>query len=617
MTTPALSWKVVSAVVVVPFIIGLIVSSNLIPATTYTEKEIIEPPASAPKIDMGGPTQRGLKNEAFDKVLGHQDPFANLASIQIHRNGQVDPCGSSAGSNIYEGLKTALQSYNEEVQSFSKYEFESWITKALGSNLLDDDVCESEEKVHYNIDQGLFTYCDMTATHTTIQPDHDSLVPVPVPIDDGGSEILPCHFHTREGLRVSSLQQLVQLTKDAAEVAIQYPEQVCTESNPQDAGEGSEPVCVEKKAELHLYAVPAGRVFMFAPKFVGEVFELKHVKLPGNLPVRLEVMSLKPRVFDVINFFDRSESDAVVNTALKETSESHRIKRSSTGASGYNVNSQRTSENGFDTHSKNAMTIKKRSFEVLGFDEYNDGHSDGLQVLRYNKTTAYIPHLDFIEDPTGKEEHNYDSAGVGSNRFATILLYMTDLSEGDGGETVFTNTWPNQPPEKNIEIDVVRDSLKTIEKLWRCFHAQGRIMAGRDGGSYPNGEPDKDSLHGGCPVLKKEKWAANLWVWNAPRGGFPGSPVNEEVVAQNREKNVAADPTGPQQLHATFSNTGIDPAFATASLNFQDTFWGNLGNDDPPLSVNTYEGHKWNIMVDGKVKRTVVINTEPNQSYEV
>jgi hypothetical protein len=133
---------------------------------------------------------------------------------------------------------------------------------------------------------------------------------------------------------------------------------------------------------------------------------------------------------------------------------------------------------------------------------------------------------------------------------------------------------------------------------------------------YPNGEPDKDSLHGGCPVLKKEKWAANLWVWNAPRGGFPGAPVNEEVVAQNRKKNVAADPTGPQQLHATFSNTGIDPAFATASLNFQDTFWGNLGTGDT-LSVNTYEGHKWNIMVDGKVKRTIVINTEPNQSYEV
>jgi hypothetical protein len=134
---------------------------------------------------------------------------------------------------------------------------------------------------------------------------------------------------------------------------------------------------------------------------------------------------------------------------------------------------------------------------------------------------------------------------------------------------------------------------------------------------HPNGETDNDSHHGGCPVLKKEKWAANLWVWNAPRGGFPGAPMNEEVVARNKKKNVGAKPTGPQQLHATFSNTGIDPAFTTASLYFQETFWGNLGKNDPPLSVNTYEGHQWNIIVDDKVKRTIVINTEPNQSYEV
>ena len=64
--------------------------------------------------------------------------------------------------------------------------------------------------------------------------------------------------------------------------------------------------------------------------------------------------------------------------------------------------------------------------------------ADGLQVLRYNKTTAYIPHLDWIDDYDRKEEHNFDSAGVGSNRFATILLYMSDIENDAGGETVFS-----------------------------------------------------------------------------------------------------------------------------------------------------------------------------------
>ncbi len=32
---------------------------------------------------------------------------------------------------------------------------------------------------------------------------------------------------------------------------------------------------------------------------------------------------------------------------------------------------------------------KRRCFEVLGFDEYTESHGDGLQILRYNLTTAY------------------------------------------------------------------------------------------------------------------------------------------------------------------------------------------------------------------------------------
>ena len=33
----------------------------------------------------------------------------------------------------------------------------------------------------------------------------------------------------------------------------------------------------------------------------------------------------------------------------------------------------------------------------------------------------------------------------------------------------------------------------------------------------PSGAKDERVLHGGCPVLEGQKWAANLWVWNKPR----------------------------------------------------------------------------------------------------
>ena len=252
----------------------------------------------------------------------------------------------------------------------------------------------------------LIKFCDMGIDKTPIQLDHKKMVMVP----EVGS--MPCHFHTREGVRIASLEQLAEVAREA-KVATNNgqctPEQRNADGScnvDSDGGEG-------ERKELHLYAVQAGRVFIFAPKYVGEIFELPHVKVDSGLPVWLEVISLSPRVFDVFNFFDRDESAKIVDKALKETSETHRMKRSSTGASGYNVNSQRTSENGFDTHGKEAQMVKRRCIEVLGFDEYEESLTDGLQVLRYNKTTAYIPHLDWIDDYQKQQEHDFDSEHLG------------------------------------------------------------------------------------------------------------------------------------------------------------------------------------------------------------
>ena len=53
----------------------------------------------------------------------------------------------------------------------------------------------------------------------------------------------------------------------------------------------------------------------------------------------------------------------------------------------------RTSENAFDTNSELARILKKRAFELLGVLPYEEMMADGLQVLRYNQTTAYRDHL--------------------------------------------------------------------------------------------------------------------------------------------------------------------------------------------------------------------------------
>ena len=101
-----------------------------------------------------------------------------------------------------------------------------------------------------------------------------------------------------------------------------------------------------------------------------------------------------------------------------------KLKRSSTGATGYTVNPQRTSEGGFDTRSPHAIKLKTRCFNMLGFEEYDEVFADGLQILRYNQTGGYIDHEDFLDDNNPKEEHDYDSSGIGTNRFATVLMYF-------------------------------------------------------------------------------------------------------------------------------------------------------------------------------------------------
>jgi hypothetical protein len=134
-----------------------------------------------------------------------------------------------------------------------------------------------------------------------------------------------------------------------------------------------------------LYAVPAGRVFIFAPAYVGEIFRLDHLKLvpDADKPIYLEVLSTSPKVFDIKHVFTKEEADGIVQRALAETSPTHRIKRSTTGSSENSIFNKRTSENAFDTHGKVALAVKQRIFELLGFDEYWNGHDDGLQVLRY------------------------------------------------------------------------------------------------------------------------------------------------------------------------------------------------------------------------------------------
>lgn len=136
----------------------------------------------------------------------------------------------------------------------------------------------------------------------------------------------------------------------------------------------------------------------------------------------------------------------------------------------------------------------------------------GLQILRYNLTTAYAPHWDWIS--TGPNHpHDFDSEHKGGNRFATILLYLNDLPVNGGGETVFTEAWPldgiklrNQDAVAALrssgDADSVLPQNTWMEQMVAKCRSRLSIVpkAGKAILFYsqlPNGEPDPASYHGG------------------------------------------------------------------------------------------------------------------------
>jgi len=190
------------------------------------------------------------------------------------------------------------------------------------------------------------------------------------------------------------------------------------------------------------------------------------------------------------------------------------------------VASTRTSENAFDISSETSKKIFKRAFQLLRVP-FKMCQADGIQILRYDQKQAYIEHHDYF--PKGVRVQSgtfdFDSENGGSNRFATVFLYLSDVD--NGGQTVFPLADPALNPSNRTVPEEYRDlfhadswEYKMVKKCFEKFSVQPKkfsaiLFYSQDA----KGRLDHRSLHGGCPVLSGLKWAANVWVWNKCRYG--------------------------------------------------------------------------------------------------
>jgi prolyl 4-hydroxylase len=108
-------------------------------------------------------------------------------------------------------------------------------------------------------------------------------------------------------------------------------------------------------------------------------------------------------------------------------------------------------------------------------------NGEGLQVLCYGPGGATSPHFDFVA-PTNAA--NQASVARSGQRICTLLVYLNDVQEG--GETVFPRAgWSIQPRAGNAIY----------------FESCNR-----------RGQLDPQSLHGGQPVVRGEKWIVTKWM---------------------------------------------------------------------------------------------------------
>ncbi|XP_068645588.1 probable prolyl 4-hydroxylase 3 isoform X2 [Aristolochia californica] len=204
-----------------------------------------------------------------------------------------------------------------------------------------------------------------------------------------------------------------------------------------------------------------------------------------------EVLLWEPRAFIFHNFLSKNECEYLIELA-KPHMEKSTVVDSKTGQS--KDSRVRTSSGMFLRRGRDKI-IREIEKRIADFAFIPVEHGEGLQILHYEIGQKYEPHYDYFLD-----EFNTKNGG---QRIATILMYLSDVEEG--GETVF-------PAAK-----VNSSSLPGYNELSECAK-KGLSVKPKMGNALlfwsvrPDATLDPSSLHGGCPVIKGNKWSSTKWM---------------------------------------------------------------------------------------------------------
>ncbi|KAK4804882.1 hypothetical protein SAY86_004699 [Trapa natans] len=204
-----------------------------------------------------------------------------------------------------------------------------------------------------------------------------------------------------------------------------------------------------------------------------------------------EVLSWEPRAFIYHNFLSKEECEYLIHLAKPRMVKST-VVDSKTGKS---MDSRVRTSSGMFLRRGQDKVIKGIEKRIADFTFIPVEHGEGLQVLHYEEGQKYDAHFDYFLD-----EFNTKNGG---QRIATLLMYLSDVEEG--GETVFPAASGNF------------SSKPGWDELSECAK-QGLAVKPKMGDALlfwsmrPDATLDPSSLHGGCPVIKGNKWSSTKWM---------------------------------------------------------------------------------------------------------
>jgi len=200
------------------------------------------------------------------------------------------------------------------------------------------------------------------------------------------------------------------------------------------------------------------------------------------LNLSVVVLSLSPRVFLIDRFMLDEEADHIISLGATKVSRSTTMNVVSAVRTSSTTWLRREDSDVVDRVYRRAAGILGINRDLLKTNEGEEANAEAMQLVHYAPGQKYDAHYDW-----GAKYHE--------TRFATLLLYLSDVEEG--GETIFPRAEPGP-----VSVTPKKGSAVLFYNL------------------LPDGNGDQTSLHAAMPVHLGEKWLSNIWIWDPVRGSL-------------------------------------------------------------------------------------------------